>query len=96
MTNNRIVNETRCSKGINNIEAYLNCAKAMFEVRAKKVLIAESSFEDFVIHKTIGMGAFGRVLLVNHKSDNKTLLAMKVSGFFNVGCTNIKSYRFIR
>lgn len=88
MTNTRINSEIRCSKAINNIETYLNCAKSMFEERINRVLIAESSFQDFIVHKTIGMGAFGRVLLVNHKSDNKTLLAMKVRGFLKISYIN--------
>ncbi|CAI6371381.1 unnamed protein product, partial [Macrosiphum euphorbiae] len=37
-----------------------------------------SEIGDFIFHKTIGLGAFGRVMLVNHKSKPEQFLAMKV------------------
>lgn len=63
---------------LNKNQEYLDCCKIHFENRLKKRQTVESSFHDFIIHKTIGMGAFGRVMLVNHKSDPKKFLAMKV------------------
>lgn len=63
---------------INNVGEYLDCTKVMFERRLMDESKKQSSLEDFILHRTIGIGAFGRVLLVNHKSDVKTFLAMKV------------------
>lgn len=74
--------EHKCTKeSINNIQEYLDCSKIMFEYRLNNndQLIEPAVFEDFVLHKTIGLGAYGRVLLVNHKSDGQKFLAMKVS-----------------
>lgn len=71
--------ENGCTKdNINNVGEYLNCSKMMFEHRLKNEYMKQSSLDDFILHKTIGVGAFGRVLLVNHKSDDKKFLAMKV------------------
>lgn len=63
---------------INKIEEYLECSKINFENRLSQQPMNESSINDFVFHKTIGMGAFGRVMLVNHKSKPEKFLAMKV------------------
>jgi len=60
------------------INDYLKCSKMSFEYRLNQQPMNESSLDDFVLHKTIGLGAFGRVMLVNHKSDPKKFLAMKV------------------
>lgn len=77
-----ITNRHSCSDGdvITDINEYLDCSKAKFEYRFENEQhTREAQFEDFTLHKTIGMGAFGRVMLVNHKSDKETFLAMKVS-----------------
>jgi len=66
---------------ISKIQEYLECSKSNFEDRLKQQPMIESSINDFVFHKTIGMGAFGRVMLVNHKSKPDKFLAMKVSKF---------------
>ncbi|XP_025191950.1 cAMP-dependent protein kinase catalytic subunit beta-like [Melanaphis sacchari] len=63
---------------INKIQDYLECSKKNFEERLKQQPMNESSFHDFVLHKTIGVGAFGRVMLVNHKLDSNKFLAMKI------------------
>lgn len=79
---NQSNNENDCSKhNVHGIDEYLDCSKLLFERRYNNESIEESSLDDFVLHKTIGVGAFGRVLLVNHKSDRETYLAMKVSQF---------------
>ncbi|VVC44770.1 Protein kinase domain,Protein kinase-like domain,Serine/threonine-protein kinase, active [Cinara cedri] len=68
-----------CTKqNISNIKEYLDCSKIKFEYRLTNDKMQLSTFDDFVLLKTIGLGAFGRVFLVHHKSDNKTFLAMKV------------------
>lgn len=77
-----IANEPSCTDQdvITDITEYLHCSKVKFDYRFENEQhTREAQFEDFILHKTIGMGAFGRVLLVNHKSDEKTFLAMKVS-----------------
>jgi hypothetical protein len=63
---------------INKIQDYLECSKKNFEDRLKQQPMDESSFHDFILHKTIGVGAFGRVMLVNHKLHPNKFLAMKV------------------
>lgn len=63
---------------IDKIQEYLECSKINFENRLKRQPMKESSVNDFTFHKTIGMGAFGRVMLVNHKLDPRKFLAMKV------------------
>lgn len=76
-----ISSEHGCSDvDITDIGEYLECSKVKFEHRLEhEQHTREALFEDFILHKTIGIGAFGRVLLVNHKSDAKKFLAMKVS-----------------
>lgn len=49
----------------------------MFELRLNTQM-KKSSFDDFILHQSIGEGAFGRVLLVQYKSDENTFFAMKV------------------
>lgn len=66
---------------INKIQEYLECSKINFEDRLKQQPMDESSINDFIFHKTIGVGAFGRVMLVNHKSKPDKFLAMKVRKF---------------
>jgi len=63
---------------ISKIQDYLECSKRNFEDRLKQRPMNESSFHDFVLHKTIGVGAFGRVMLVNHKLNPDKFFAMKV------------------
>ncbi|XP_060876150.1 cAMP-dependent protein kinase catalytic subunit beta-like [Metopolophium dirhodum] len=63
---------------INKIQEYLECSKINFENRLRQQQMDESSVDDFIFHKTIGMGAFGRVMLVNHKLKPETFLAMKI------------------
>ncbi|XP_026816004.1 cAMP-dependent protein kinase catalytic subunit beta-like [Rhopalosiphum maidis] len=63
---------------INKIQDYLECSKKNFEDRLKQQPMNESSFHDFILHKTIGVGAFGRVMLVNHKLHPNKFLAMKI------------------
>ncbi|XP_050534999.1 cAMP-dependent protein kinase catalytic subunit alpha-like [Daktulosphaira vitifoliae] len=63
---------------IKSIEEYLNCAKKVFERRLENEKMIRTKADEFILHKTIGLGAFGRVLLVNHNSDPNTFLAMKV------------------
>lgn len=78
MTTN--VDDRECVKDDTiNFDEYLDCSKVLFENRLKYGIVTQSKFDDFILHKTIGMGSFGRVILVNHKSDNNTFLAMKVS-----------------
>ncbi|XP_050430643.1 cAMP-dependent protein kinase catalytic subunit alpha-like [Adelges cooleyi] len=61
-----------------SILEYLECAAKLFETRLENEKIAESKVDEFQLIKTIGVGAFGRVILVTHKSDPNTFLAMKV------------------
>jgi len=63
---------------ISKIQEYLECSKINFENRLRQQPMITSSVNDFIFHKTIGMGAFGRVMLVNHKLKPETFLAMKV------------------
>ncbi|CAI6356219.1 unnamed protein product [Macrosiphum euphorbiae] len=63
---------------INKIQEYLECSKINFENRLKQQPMNESAVGDFIFHKTIGMGAFGRVMLVNHKLKPEPILSMKV------------------
>jgi len=63
---------------IDKIQEFLECSKINFEDRLKRQPMNESSINDFTFHKTIGMGAFGRVMLVNHKLNPGKFLAMKV------------------
>lgn len=74
--------ENDCIPGqnvISDVKQYLDCAKIEFEHRLNNEKMVLSTFDDFKLHKTIGLGSFGRVILVNHKSDSNTFLAMKVS-----------------
>jgi len=67
---------------VTDIKEYLKCSKLQFEKRLNDNLdnIKQCHVSDFVLLKTIGIGAFCRVLLVHHKSDDTKFLAMKVSG----------------
>lgn len=89
--------ETNCTgESINNVQEYLDCSKIMFERRLNSDKMVESAvFEDFILHKTIGMGTFGRVLLVNHKSNGKKFLAMKVSTFVKLNSVFLRTIHFI-
>lgn len=69
---------------IKDIQEYLVISKTMFEHRLNNFDMEESKFKDFILHKTIGLGAYGRVWLVNHKSDDNKFLAMKVSLFLKL------------
>lgn len=75
--------ETEKNK-IENIQVYFDCSKTMFENSLKNEKFKKSSISDFILHEPIGMGAFGRVLLVHHKSDKNTFLAMKVINLINI------------
>lgn len=66
-------------KTLSSISEYLECATKLFETRLENEKITESKVDEFQLIKTIGVGAFGRVILVTHKSDPNTFLAMKVS-----------------
>ncbi|XP_050440041.1 cAMP-dependent protein kinase catalytic subunit alpha-like [Adelges cooleyi] len=68
--------DEKCSQ--TSVSEYLECATKLFKNRLENEKIIESKFDDFNLIKTIGKGAFGRVILVNHKSDPKTFLAMKI------------------
>lgn len=63
---------------INKVQEYLECSKLNFENRLRRQQMNDSAVDDFTFHKTIGMGAFGRVMLVNHKLKPEVFLAMKV------------------
>lgn len=71
--------EPECASKLNDLVEYLDCSKAVFENRLDGDKIEESSLNDFTLHRTIGVGAFGRVILVSHKVDPNKYLAMKVS-----------------
>lgn len=80
------VNDHGCDKEdykIENIQEYLNCSKTVFERRLTEQM-KKSSFDDFILHQSIGEGAFGRVILVQHKSDENAFFAMKVIYLVNI------------
>lgn len=68
-------------KEIIDVKDYLNCCKILFEQRYNNEGSAavETPFEDFTLHSIVGKGAFGTVVIVNHKSDDSKFFAMKVS-----------------
>lgn len=79
MTTNKVIDQDCAQEITSTLKEYLDCSKINFENRLNNTKIQLSTFSDFILHKTIGLGAFGRVYLVHHKSNNKKFLAMKVS-----------------
>lgn len=80
------VNDHGCAKEdytIESVQEYLNCSKTVFEIRLNEQM-KKSSYDDFILHQSIGEGAFGRVMLVHHKSDENVFFAMKVIYLVNI------------
>lgn len=64
-----------------SVQEFLNFSKTKFEIRFSQENKTVTPIDDFEVIKTIGVGGFGRVFLVNHKVEPQKYLAMKVSHF---------------
>ncbi|XP_026481705.1 cAMP-dependent protein kinase catalytic subunit beta-like [Ctenocephalides felis] len=76
--------EPRLIKHFNDYDLYLRKAKVKFEHRYNKEFVENAKLDDFILLRTLGAGAFGRVILVKHKAKPGVAYAMKLMEKANI------------